>query len=542
MTYTERTTYSEKLISTRPKWYTYLLVLSAISLIAANVAIIVVLGVNPFSKNYLKLFSFSLPIVILTVISVWYMRRVTVYEDRIEVRFPFHWRWNHEVLLKDVDALCMEEKETERRDGSVSVTKRLYLLTGKKLWLYVSSRDDHDFFDMCSILTERLSIPMYEHEICISAEDDKRILRGKSILLKDISRKDLQKLREQRQQRLQAGVTYIDIADPQSSPWDSYFFPIAVGVIIVSLFVITLLSAFANKKTTVELARIDANTKVPVAKHLIVNYIDAESNGIYISHDVHIPSNSNANCALKSWVFKVKGRDDVWITLGVLVDKSDDIPWQEQRDFCLRLLHEKHRYEQAENDNHKKIRINRISQTAKGIRKTKESKIVLLNCAETIKMGSVLYHEAIYLLTTIDDEKRDYNKAYSLLIKAAKEGNPESQYKLGSMCLDNNKNEAIKWYEAAARQNKKTRIKCEALNELSYIYAERKEYDKAIAAIDSAIIIMPNEANYYDSKGELLYHIGDKKEARRTWKKVISLDPNFEKTHKSKLKGLLEGK
>lgn len=66
-----------------------------------------------------------------------------------------------------------------------------------------------------------------------------------------------------------------------------------------------------------------------------------------------------------------------------------------------------------------------------------------------------------------------------------------------------------------------------ALNSLAYQFAEDSNYDDAIAAIDKAIKIKPTEANYYDTKGEILMMKGDVQKALLVWKKVLECNPNF---------------
>ena len=53
---------------------------------------------------------------------------------------------------------------------------------------------------------------------------------------------------------------------------------------------------------------------------------------------------------------------------------------------------------------------------------------------------------------------------------------------------------------------------------------------------------MPEEANYYDSKGEILLMKGDEQEAVKMWQKVLELDPDFLKSHDSDLYKLLKEK
>lgn len=65
------------------------------------------------------------------------------------------------------------------------------------------------------------------------------------------------------------------------------------------------------------------------------------------------------------------------------------------------------------------------------------------------------------------------------------------------------------------------------LNEKAYEFAENDNFGEAIATIDKAINLCPNNPNYYDSKGEILYNMGDKDGAKGMWDKVVSLDPKY---------------
>lgn len=97
-------------------------------------------------------------------------------------------------------------------------------------------------------------------------------------------------------------------------------------------------------------------------------------------------------------------------------------------------------------------------------------------------------------------------------------------------------------YTKAAVQNQDAKAKIDAMNQMSYLYARRRQYEKALAVIDSAIAVSPYEANLYDSKGEHLYRSGDKEGAEVMWKRVMELDPQFTEKHDSELYRLLHGK
>ena len=85
-------------------------------------------------------------------------------------------------------------------------------------------------------------------------------------------------------------------------------------------------------------------------------------------------------------------------------------------------------------------------------------------------------------------------------------------------------------------------------NQLAYLYARQNNFTKALETIDKAIELMPEYADYYDSKGEILLMKGDEQEAVKIWQKVLELDPDFLKKYEGgtdfykqlKEKGLLD--
>ena len=68
-------------------------------------------------------------------------------------------------------------------------------------------------------------------------------------------------------------------------------------------------------------------------------------------------------------------------------------------------------------------------------------------------------------------------------------------------------------------------------NQLAYLYAHQNNFAKALETIDKAIELMPEDADYYDTKGEILLMKGDEQEAVKMWQKVLELDPDFLKKH-----------
>ena len=64
-------------------------------------------------------------------------------------------------------------------------------------------------------------------------------------------------------------------------------------------------------------------------------------------------------------------------------------------------------------------------------------------------------------------------------------------------------------------------------NSKAYEYAKADNYTKALEMIDRAITLQPGDANYYDTKGEILLMKGDTQGAVGMWHKVLELNPQF---------------
>ena len=64
-------------------------------------------------------------------------------------------------------------------------------------------------------------------------------------------------------------------------------------------------------------------------------------------------------------------------------------------------------------------------------------------------------------------------------------------------------------------------------NSLTYLYFYKGEYSKALEEIDKAISYSPNNANLYDSKGEVILMKGDIDAALKIWEKILELNPDF---------------
>lgn len=124
---------------------------------------------------------------------------------------------------------------------------------------------------------------------------------------------------------------------------------------------------------TTEISYIDAATKIPSVRYLIVDSVDVEKEGVQY-HDTRYKGYDNY---VVFWAFPVKGRKDVWVTIALNMISGKSIPLDEQRKRCLRLLHSRQKYEQAKDDTYKKRIVHYISLSTSRIDKNK--KLILLN-------------------------------------------------------------------------------------------------------------------------------------------------------------------
>lgn len=64
-----------------------------------------------------------------------------------------------------------------------------------------------------------------------------------------------------------------------------------------------------------------------------------------------------------------------------------------------------------------------------------------------------------------------------------------------------------------------------------YLYIGANNFNEANETIDKAIALMPNNANFYDTKDEILLMQGKNEDALEMWKKVLELNPDFLKEY-----------
>src|SRR5579863_1200536 len=66
-----------------------------------------------------------------------------------------------------------------------------------------------------------------------------------------------------------------------------------------------------------------------------------------------------------------------------------------------------------------------------------------------------------------------------------------------------------------------------ALNDLAYVEARNRQFDKAFVAMDRYVTLLPKEPNPQDSYGELLRMAGDFESSLRHYRAALKIDPDF---------------
>lgn len=119
------------------------------------------------------------------------------------------------------------------------------------------------------------------------------------------------------------------------------------------------------------------------------------------------------------------------------------------------------------------------------------------------------------------------NKAIKWYTKAAEQNYPPAQTQLGWLYYKlNNYKDAYTWFAKATEGNYS-----EGYNGLAYCYFDgkgvTKDTDKALALINQALTLSNNDPRYLDTKGELLYKMGQTNKAQEIYNKIQKEYPQY---------------
>lgn len=127
--------------------------------------------------------------------------------------------------------------------------------------------------------------------------------------------------------------------------------------------------------------------------------------------------------------------------------------------------------------------------------------------------------------------EQNYAEAAKWYLKSADNGFADAQFCIGKcymlgLGVEQNEELGLEWFERAAAQNETS-----ALNQLAYAYAKGKFFKpnkaKALSLISKNIEIVPENPNWYDSKGEIYAIFGDYENAKVMYEKVLKNIPKI---------------
>jgi len=135
--------------------------------------------------------------------------------------------------------------------------------------------------------------------------------------------------------------------------------------------------------------------------------------------------------------------------------------------------------------------------------------------------------ERSYILVLQASAQRDYEGAIAELHRLLEKYPEEKQalYRLGRYHIAlGQRHEAIGYLEEAVRIDPLYKV---AYNQLAYTYLNTGDYEKSLVAINKYIEIAPDEANPYDSRGDICAAAGRLNDAIASYQKAIEIKPDF---------------
>lgn len=223
-----------------------------------------------------------------------------MYEDRIEVRFPLRRSRNHVIYLKDVDGYGMAMRETMKflNPKETEEVSYVFLITRGRLLYYISTRNCSNYDEMLDVLNEKFGLKDCCYgEFFLNWGEWQIAEKGLYIPLTGIGEEELAQLRADKhpvdkewEKKRRMGLTNdqsrsmglakiqrwsMDLADIKQFG----LVTLILTICFVLFYGVNMLHNVAKQMATVEIACIDASTKMPKEYYLLVDYIDADTLG-----------------------------------------------------------------------------------------------------------------------------------------------------------------------------------------------------------------------------------------------------------------------
>lgn len=99
----------------------------------------------------------SLPIA--AIITLWNLPRVSVFSDRVEIKYFIGLYNSSTIMMNDVDGYCINKYYIENKYGKTWY-RRVLLIKGNKLYMYVTDKECSNYNEMVSVLTDFFCLEM----------------------------------------------------------------------------------------------------------------------------------------------------------------------------------------------------------------------------------------------------------------------------------------------------------------------------------------------------------------------------------------------
>lgn len=280
------------------------------------------------------------------------------------------------------------------------------------------------------------------------------------------------------------------------------------GLVIV--FVFFMISVFRNEMERIVSTKVhvlDSTADIRKSSYISADYTDV-GNGICYHSKTYIPPDNDF-----FWAFKIKGREDVVILTHLYSYSDYPMPGDVQMRYLVSQFHKKKFYRLLPKNKYTKNVRERLRSARYFIKDI--DKVKILNLDEPfILNGAAVANRRVSAgrnnqraLTPAEKIRAmtdaallgDYNCSYHIALIY-------NSYKKNAA----NRDSALVWFERTAQQTLGLWMKTDALKRMAYLYIDKGEYDKAAAAIDSAIIINPGDTALYNMREELLVVTDDR--------------------------------
>ncbi len=278
---------------------------------------------------------------------IYVTRRVYIYADRIVIRYPFRFKRNIEIPLNTVDCVCLgtDNLDLDDENDSIGSYRKIYLLSGNKLWLYLEKSDYSNCDEMYNLLKEVFHLETRKGCIMLSESDEKQLRDEDYITLTDISNEERAAWAAKRRFRRKVDLTYIATLPKSTAKFKKLVLfairglLITLAVCLLALILISLYEDVKNKDHYLPL--LTAGTQLPKENYWVVDSVDVDEMSLVWKVEKYQSDKSNR---IISWAFRVRGYDNLWVSKSILLNSNEDISTKKIETILRKTFGKRHRY------------------------------------------------------------------------------------------------------------------------------------------------------------------------------------------------------